>query len=98
MSGINWNLLQPVDVAGSVMRGFQHGRALRQQMDTDNALAAFARAPSDPASVNALMRPPRLIPIAWTSAPLFRRLPSGAPSCGCCRSEPRQAVRRLPPG
>ena len=27
----------------------------------------------------------RLIPIAWTSAPLFRRPPSGAPSCACCR-------------
>ena len=36
-----------------------------------------------------VLRPPRMTPIAWRCAPLFRPLPSGAPSHGCCRSTPQ---------
>ena len=39
-----------------------------------------------------LLRPPRLIPIAWASAPLFPRPPSGAPSYACYRSGLRRAA------
>ena len=44
-----------------------------------------------------MLRPPRLTPIAWKHAPLFRLPPSGAPSHACCRSAPRSAAHPLPP-
>lgn len=37
--------------------------------------------------------PPRLMPIAWASAPLFRLRPSGAPSHACRRSALRPVAR-----
>lgn len=44
---LNFQLLgQPVDVAGAVQTGYQHGRALRQQAQQDRAFEMLARDPN----------------------------------------------------
>jgi hypothetical protein len=56
LSGINWNILANApDPGEGFAKGIQSGMALGQHVRQQNALAAFARAPSDPASVNALL-------------------------------------------
>jgi hypothetical protein len=56
VSGINWNILANApDPGEGFAKGIQSGLALGQHVRQQNALAAFARAPSDPASVNALL-------------------------------------------
>lgn len=54
MSEINWNILQPVDVGAQMQQGFATGWALVKQINTNNALRAYAAAPDDPNAYNAL--------------------------------------------
>lgn len=51
---VRWELLQPADIGGAFSRGMEQGRARRVESETQNALAAYARNPNDPAPVNAL--------------------------------------------
>jgi hypothetical protein len=51
---IRFDMLQQSDPAATFMQGFQNARAFRQQMATDNALAAFAQNPDDPQALAAL--------------------------------------------
>lgn len=52
--GIDWGLLQPVDIAGSMVRGYEAGQRIRQQRDSRNALAAYAQN-ATPQTENALL-------------------------------------------
>ena len=52
--GINWNLLQPVDVGAMFQRGYQQGQQLVERERTKSALAAFAANPADVGAQSAL--------------------------------------------
>lgn len=54
MSDIRWNILQPVDVGSLTQQGFATGMALVKQVQTNNALRAYAANPDDPNAYNAL--------------------------------------------
>lgn len=51
---VRWDLLQPVDVGGMFTRGYERGKAMVQEHQTRNALAAFGQNPMDPAAQSAL--------------------------------------------
>lgn len=51
---INWGLNQPVDVGGSFLAGLDHGKKIRQEAETRNALIGYGTNPSG-ASASALL-------------------------------------------
>lgn len=57
MSGvdINWNMAQPVDVAGQFQKGLEQGRAAKDKRITQNALLEYSKNPGSPMVINALM-------------------------------------------
>jgi hypothetical protein len=44
---VNWSLLQSGDPAGALQAGIQQGRAMRQEMEAQGALRAYAANPND---------------------------------------------------
>lgn len=55
MGEINWGLIaQPVDIGAQITQGFLTGRAIRQKMQADSALANYAKNPNDPQAFSAL--------------------------------------------
>lgn len=54
MSGIAWNLLQPVDVGAQVQQGFGTGMALVKGAQTRSALGNYLSNPDDPQAFGAL--------------------------------------------
>lgn len=56
---LDWSLNRPADIVGNVLAGYEHGRQMRTQRETDNALRQYA---TDPAGgTNALIQAdPRL--------------------------------------
>lgn len=58
---VNWGLGAPVDLGGAFQSGWDRGREMRRERETDNALSMYAQNPDDPNAVNALLRvDPRL--------------------------------------
>lgn len=52
---IDWNLLgPPVDVGAKIREGYDHGMAVRKQVATEHALAAYATDPTNPTTLSAL--------------------------------------------
>jgi hypothetical protein len=56
MGQINAGILQPIDFAGRVREGFQHGQQQRRQMEMDKALQALAANPQDPQAIANITR------------------------------------------
>jgi hypothetical protein len=56
MAQINAGILQPIDFAGRVREGFQHGQQQRRQMEMDKALQALAANPNDPQAIAGITR------------------------------------------
>ena len=54
MSGIAWNLLQPVNTGAQVQQGFATGAAMVKQMQTRSALGSYLSNPDDPQAFGAL--------------------------------------------
>ncbi|KQM58795.1 MULTISPECIES: hypothetical protein [unclassified Sphingomonas] len=52
---IDWSLLQTPNVGGMLQAGIQQGREQRRQVESENALAAYAQNPGDPNAENALV-------------------------------------------
>lgn len=51
---VNWSILQPVDVAGNVQRGFEMGQQMVEKHQLKSALAAYSQDPTNPANEAAL--------------------------------------------
>jgi hypothetical protein len=51
----NFGILQPVDIGGNFQQAFKQGQEARRERETRNALAAYAKDPTSPDPVNALL-------------------------------------------
>lgn len=52
--GVNWSLLQPVDIGGMFRQGYEQGQQMVERARAKSALAAFTANPSDPEAQSAL--------------------------------------------
>ena len=52
--GVNWSLLQPVDIGGMFAQGYERGQQMVERERAKSALAAFSANPMDPQAQNAL--------------------------------------------
>lgn len=54
MSGVNWNILQPVDIGAHLQAGYRLGSEMVRRKKLEGALAAYAMDPTNPETENAL--------------------------------------------
>jgi len=52
--GVNWSLLQPVDIGGMFQRGYEQGQQMVEKARVKSALEAFSQDPTNPDALNAL--------------------------------------------